>query len=269
MTLRQILMPVFRRFNPGDIRIRHHYTPHTLALHSFTHRGYWFHGRRREESTIQRLRALVKPGDCVVDVGGHIGYFTLLFSHLVGPSGRVLVFEPSPTNLPYLYRNVDKIPNVTVKEIALCDYNGTAELFVEDLTGQNCTLVPDYAVAKANIDAAGLTPALTTVLVKCATLDQAIEAETLSGKPTLIKIDAEGEEFEILEGMSKTLSAPDLVLMVEISRRHEEVGALLHRHGFSAFSPDGEQLATPARQGLRNVFFVKGRGLSLLRGSSG
>jgi len=256
--LRRILLPLFRRLNPGDIRIRHHHTMHTLTLDSFKHRGYWFHGRRREEPTIRRFRSLVRPGDTVVDIGGHIGYFTLLFSDLVGPTGRVLVFEPSPPNLRYLHRNVGGLSNVTVKEMALCDRDGTAEFFVEDLTGQNCTLVPDYTIYQNNVDASGIAPGMTTIRVPCGTLDGVLAVE--QAMPSVIKIDAEGGELEILAGMSKALSAPQMVLMVEISRRHDEVTALLHRHGFSAFSPEGERLDA-AKLVCGNVFFVKGRRL--------
>jgi FkbM family methyltransferase len=258
--LRRFLLPLFRRFNPGDIRIRHHHTSHRFTLDSFRHRGYWFHGGRREETTIRRLQNIVRRGATVIDVGGHIGYLTLLFSELVGPSGRVLVFEPSPTNLPYLHRNVERIANVTVKEIALSDREGTAELFVDDLTGQNCTLVSDYSVYQENVGASGIALDLTKVRVPCATLDRVLSSELPGVSPDVIKIDAEGAEFEILSGMSKTLSAPDLVLMVEVSRRHEEVSALLREYGFSAFNPEGEHIDV-SKQPVGNVFFVKGRGL--------
>jgi FkbM family methyltransferase len=258
--LRRFLLPLFRRFNPGDIRIRHHYTSHRFTLDSFRHRGYWFHGGRREQPTIRRLQSLVRRGDTVIDIGGHIGYLTLLFSYLVGPEGRVLVFEPSPTNLPYLHRNVEQIANVTIKEIALSDQEGRAELFVDDLTGQNCTLVPDYTVYRENASASGIALDLRKVSVPCATLDHVLSSELRGGSPDVIKIDAEGGEFEILSGMSKTLSAPNLVLMVEVSRRHEEVSALLRQYGFSAFNPEGEHIDV-SKQAVGNVFFVKGRGL--------
>ncbi|SRR6266545_2940317 len=49
----------------------------------------------------------VRPGDVVVDVGAHIGYFTLLLAALVGPKSRVFAFEPDPDNFALLCRNVE------------------------------------------------------------------------------------------------------------------------------------------------------------------
>lgn len=47
VTVRKTLLPLFERLNPGDITIRNHRTSDRLKLHSFRHKGYWFHGRRR------------------------------------------------------------------------------------------------------------------------------------------------------------------------------------------------------------------------------
>ena len=53
------------------------------------------------------MSRVVKPGDYCVDVGAHIGYFTLLLSRLVGETGYVLAFEPGTNNLPKLKRNLE------------------------------------------------------------------------------------------------------------------------------------------------------------------
>jgi FkbM family methyltransferase len=68
-----------------------------------------------EETAL--VKGLVKPGDVVVDLGACIGYYTLLFSKLVGPSGRVIAFEPSPDSCSILRRNVSRngLTNVTVE----------------------------------------------------------------------------------------------------------------------------------------------------------
>ena len=82
--LRRLLLPLFARINPGDITIRHHFTQQPFRLHSFKHKGYWFHGAKREQSTMALFAKLINPGDVVVEVGGHIGYIAVYFSHLVG-----------------------------------------------------------------------------------------------------------------------------------------------------------------------------------------
>lgn len=257
VALRRCVMPLFRRFNPGRIRIRHHYTGAPFVLHSFKHRGYWFHGRRREASTIAMFRRLVKPGDCVVDVGGHIGYFTLLFANLVGPTGTVFVFEPSVDNLLYLHLNVDDKPNVNVAELALCDRSGAADFFVEELTGQNCSLIENYSVLKANAGESWTGSGVRTVSVPCTTFDDFLATIGRPMAPNVVKIDAEGSEFEILCGMRNTLQSPELVLMVEVTRKHREVLDLIKAHGFKILDGDGNRVSFP-HSAVGNIFCVKG-----------
>jgi predicted methyltransferase len=69
-----------------------------FGSHSFKHYTYWYDGERREQTTMELFAKLINPGDVVVEVGGHIGYIAVYFSHLVGKQGRVVVFEPGPNN---------------------------------------------------------------------------------------------------------------------------------------------------------------------------
>src|SRR4051812_38251537 len=142
--LRRAALPLLKRFNPGNIRIRHHYTGGRLLLHSFRHKGYWFHGRRREQATMQFFQQALRSGDTVVEVGGHIGYLTMLFAQIVGQAGRVVVFEPGQNNLPYLRENVGRLPGVEIIEKAVSDQDGFAAFFEEQITGQNNSLLIDY-----------------------------------------------------------------------------------------------------------------------------
>src|ERR1700674_193031 len=58
----------------------------------------------------------VRSGEVVLDIGAHIGYYTLLFARLVGESGRVFAFEPDPANFAILSSNVavNAYENVTL-----------------------------------------------------------------------------------------------------------------------------------------------------------
>src|SRR3954454_1116564 len=104
--IRRALVPFFRKVNPGDITITHHWTGERMVLHSFRHKGYWFHGKARERESMILCSRLIRGGDIVFDVGGHIGYMALHFADLVGAGGRVFCFEPAPLNLPYIRANV-------------------------------------------------------------------------------------------------------------------------------------------------------------------
>ncbi len=104
--LRRLAIPLLRRVNLGDVTIKHHWTGDPLRLHSFKHKGYWYFGKRREWQNMQRFAELLGPGDRVIDVGGHIGYLSLYFSKLVGPSGHVYTLEPGANNLVYTRANL-------------------------------------------------------------------------------------------------------------------------------------------------------------------
>lgn len=59
-------------------------------------------GQFYEPETTMLLLTVLRPGDCFVDVGGHVGYFSIIASKVVGPTGEVLVFEPAPSNYAQL-----------------------------------------------------------------------------------------------------------------------------------------------------------------------
>jgi len=59
-----------------------------------------------EPFLTELVAAEVRPGDTVLDLGAHVGYYTLLLARLVGPGGRVVALEPDPDNFALLSRNV-------------------------------------------------------------------------------------------------------------------------------------------------------------------
>jgi len=256
--LRRVTLPVLRRLKIGDIQIKHHWTKAPLTLDFFRHKGYWYHGRRREQETMDLFAALLRPGDFAVEVGAHIGYVSLYLAHLVGPGGKVLVFEPAPDNLKYLRRNTVGIPAISIVESAVTDYTGTARFHVETLTGQNNSLLDDYAVRKANEDFAYAGPTPDVVMeVPCTRLADHLEQAGLPS-PALIKIDVEGAEYSVLRGMSRTLELGSPALMVEVSEQSTKVLGLLREAGYSLFLENKQELEGDLLPGsMCNIFAVK------------
>lgn len=76
----------------------------------------------------------VSAGDVVVDIGAHIGYYTLMLARIVGPCGKVYAFEPDPENFTLLQRNVKEngYRNVVLLQKAVSDRNGSATLYLSD-----------------------------------------------------------------------------------------------------------------------------------------
>jgi FkbM family methyltransferase len=247
-SLRRLGLFALAHLNPGDVSVKHHYTGERIRLHSFRHKGYWFHGRHREEDSMAAFGRLVRPGDCVLEAGGHIGYLSLYFAHLVGERGSVHVFEPGSNNLPYLRRNVTAKPNIATIERALGRENGVLPLHLEDLTGQNNSLVPGFAGLIVNQRNA----------VKAHVVEQLVETldayvEQTSVAPDFIKVDVEGFEWEVLCGAAQTLRRHRPVLMVEVQSHRAEIAELLRGLDYRLYQADGRAIAAPPT-GTVNVF---------------
>ena len=120
-----------------------------------TYFGIW------EPSMTAWLRATLKPGDTFVDVGANVGYFTLLASDLVGPTGRVVAVEPSAATRRLLERNVSSnhVANVRIVEAAVSDHIGSLPIYGAGVTG-TATLDPAWA-AKVHFEHTGDVPVLT------------------------------------------------------------------------------------------------------------
>jgi FkbM family methyltransferase len=252
--LRRIGMRVFSRINIGDITITHHYTGDQMRIDSFRHRGYWYKGRRREQKTMEMFHALIKPGDIVFDVGAHVGYMTLYFLKLVGAGGTVYAFEPAPPNLIYLSRNLCGRPNAFLVEKGVGRTSGRLELYVDDLSGQNSSFIPNFDVLAQNAQAAGLPPTVERVTADVVSLDDFAESE--GAVPSFLKIDVEGLEYDVLCGASRLIEQKRPMMMVEVWPRlpnQERLYRLLQGHGYAMFAESGEKLES-ADQLVMNIF---------------
>jgi FkbM family methyltransferase len=238
--LRRVLLPAFERLNPGDVTIRNHHTGDPMTIHSYRHKGYWFHGAKREAATLAMLRRLIGAGDQVLEAGGHIGYVTLFLADLVGPGGGVVVFEPGPGNLAYLRPNVASRPNVRVVAAAVSDHNGIADFYVENLSGQNNSLVEDFAVFEEVKRSAHSVERYEKIQVPVVTLSDWCQNEQFV--PDWLKIDIEGAEYEALEGAAELLDLHTPGMMIEVTLNQQAVQDRLQARGYAFFSPTGQHL---------------------------
>src|SRR5262249_24753115 len=150
-----------------------------------------------------RFAELISPGDCVVEVGAHIGFIGQYFCHLVGASGLVFAFEPGPNNLPYVRRNLKRFSSARLVECAVADVNDSVDFYVEALTGQNNSL-SQYPGFYYNSAKAFIPARYEKCTVTCVTLDSYVREKAIS--PNFVKIDVEGAERRVLRGMAYILS---------------------------------------------------------------
>lgn len=159
-----------------------------------------------EQSIADLFATILRPGMAVLDVGAHIGYFSLVAARHVGLTGRVWSFEPDPANRASLERNVATnrmADRISVVPVAVASAVGESSLYrVASDTGSS-TLYPGK-------EAGGERIAVTTT-----SLD--VWADS-AGWPSidLVKMDAEGAEGVVLAGMIElTKRNPDLVVVLE------------------------------------------------------
>ena len=181
----------------GDNRI--YMNPaNTMSLFSYLFDVY-------EWREVQLIRRLVKAGDTALDIGANIGYYSLKLSQVVEPRGTVHAFEPDPTNLEILRRNIglNSLSNVKVHGFALANFEGPAWLY---RSKQN---TGDYALSPRS------GPAEVPVQVICRRLDSL--SEEISEPPSILKIDVQGFEPAVLEGAQRSLNEwqPRPSLLVE------------------------------------------------------
>ena len=162
-----------------------------------------------EPEVVHVMARVVKPGDYCIDVGAHIGFFTLLLSRLVGETGHVLAFEPGTNNLPKLKHNIaiNKISNVELIEFAAWNEFAQVLFYINaDSSGGNALWDPgEYP---GNDLSARV---VQSYAVKALCVDE------FAFPSKLIKIDVEGAEQCVLEGLRFALSnATPSFIIVEI-----------------------------------------------------
>ena len=236
---RRVVMPLLKFFNPGTISIKHHYTGKKFSLDAFHHKGYWYHGKKREYLTMDLFEKLLKADDVVLEVGGHIGYITVYFSHLV-TKGTVYVFEPGVNNLPFLEKNTGELKNVTLIRKAVSDQNGKAKFYIENLTGQNNSLLSDYENFKTSDEVAFVKSDKKEVEVETITIDTFCKQSSLV--PNFIKIDIEGAELLALNGMLLTLKTCKPLIMMEITENWQSIYKIFNENNYILYSEKKVQL---------------------------
>jgi FkbM family methyltransferase len=159
------------------------------------------------EPTISKAwKNILKPGDVVIDIGANVGYHSLLASTCVGPEGKVIAFEPSPKTFAQIKSNLALNDGNVVepRQLAVSNRSGEVVLHLaqEGLQGQSSIV---FSEGRAN-----------SVVVKCALLGDAIDERLLS-RVALIKIDVEGAEKLVIEGLISLLPKlrEDCVFFVE------------------------------------------------------
>jgi FkbM family methyltransferase len=226
--------------------------------------GAWFVGRNGylgstltfdgfepgERAFVQRF---LRPGMTVLDIGAHHGFYTILASKLVGSTGKVFAFEPSPRERKALRLNLklNRRKNVSIQEAALGREESQGTLYVvEQQTGINSLRPP------------AISSATSSVRVRVTRLDDFVRENRIE-RVDFVKLDVEGAELSVLEGATELLrrhSRPVILAEVEDIRtaawgyRAREIVTALDDLEYQWFQPqlDGKLVPIgPEREGFQ------------------
>jgi len=177
--------------------------------------GYW------EKRTTEYIKKNLKKGQTFLDVGANVGYFTILAAEL---GSSVIAFEPSTKNRKLLLENIETNKcetRVNVHQEALSNTTGTATLLTGKTPGEH-SLKKNYHNAKGEEEV------------------QVVKYDDLNiiDLPNMIKIDVEGNEKEVLEGMKKVLKTLKPLTLILEDWDNKVTDWLIDNYGFKLKTTD-------------------------------
>ena len=155
--------------------------------------------KKQDAFEISLLHKYIKPNDTVLDIGANIGFYSEIFSEIVGPKGTVHCFEPDKTNFKHLTNRVGDLKNVHIYNKAVSEKDETIKIYTSKLLNvDHRTYKPDDYDEEIDIDAVNLDLFLKDV-------------------PTInfIKIDIQGFEMSAMKGMLQILKNNDVKMLSE------------------------------------------------------
>jgi FkbM family methyltransferase len=207
---------------------------------------YFRSGRLLEPETSALVDMLLQPGDTFIDIGGHVGFFSMLAAGLVGPTGRVYVFEPERANYAHLLTHIalNKFHHVFPFQWAVGHRTAVVDFFTNfDNDGGHALWEPGrhpfnqksrQQVSKESV-----------FLVN---LDD-IFGSAQPGFAKLIKIDTEGNEANILRGARNFLSRAQVPAVIaeinqfglaQLGSSEQELRTLMTDLGYTTYALLGD-----------------------------
>ena len=159
----------------------------------------WFYASTYELEKTVFIQQHCKKGDTVIDIGAHLGVFSYFLAQQVGPTGKVYSFEPAEKTFNALSQ--------TIKFNGFGDFVKVSKTAVFDSSGELTFYVYDNStISNGNsISAHNTIGKIRKTTVDKISLDDLMISEKIE-KLSLIKIDAEGAELEILKGAKSLLN---------------------------------------------------------------
>jgi len=196
-----------------------------------------------EASVQEAFRRHLGEGMVLYDIGANIGFFALIGARMVAPGGRVYAFEPAPDNAAAIRENaqLNDLANLDVVERALGAHAGRERLLlVEDLSW-------------SRLESQGWHPRTAAALeVEVVTVDELVRNGELL-PPDVVKLDVEGSEIDVLNGMRETLAGHGPTLVCELHETNDAFVELMGELGYRVKNLESSQ---PLREATGNVHAI-------------
>jgi FkbM family methyltransferase len=184
-----------------------------------------------EVSVQEAMRRLLGPGDVFYDVGANVGFFALVGARQVGPEGAAYAFEPVPENIAAIRESaaLNGLANLEVIESAVGRAAGHDRLLlVEDLSWSHLESLGPHPRTRA------------TVEIEVVAIDDLVASGRIR-PPNLVKIDVEGAEIDVLEGMRKTISEHQPAIVCELHGTAARFVETMDALGYATANLEGKQ----------------------------
>jgi FkbM family methyltransferase len=202
-------------------------------------------GCKTDDPEIRLTKYLIKnlrPADFFLDIGSHVGYYSLLSSLCVGEGGKVMAIEASPASFELLKKNVSKHKNIEAFNLALSDKEETVSFFEFPGYAEYNTMIPEQFEDKDWYKKGKYHKTRVAAMTGDKLMSDYPETATI------IKIDVEGAESRVVAGLTDYLSKNDSVVVMEFvnikrhNSHHVIADAILLTLGYTAchILPDGE-----------------------------
>jgi FkbM family methyltransferase len=205
-----------------------HYVAHPLEAHE-----------RGAQAVVEQLFR-TKQFHVAWDIGANVGFWSVFFHKVATAPCAIVAYEPDEGNLTYLRRNItaNRIPQCTVRGIALSGRVGKADFYSDSVTGFSGSLNQDYDYVERTYHAQR-----SRVLVQVSTMDD--EIRTGTPPPGFMKIDVEGHELSVLQGGLETIRQHCPIILLELHRDHEACAEFLRFIGYAILDLGGKEVARP------------------------
>ncbi|MCX8000416.1 MAG: FkbM family methyltransferase, partial [Leptospiraceae bacterium] len=174
----------------SDIEFNYVYKLKFIHLYIFF---YIIYKNISEHKEIQLLKQHITKDSIVIDAGANIGFYTLIFSNLVGKNGKVIAFEPDSKNFEILQKRCLSRKNVLLVQAALSDKTGSLDFYLSDELNVDHRAYPTEENRKK-------------ITVKAYSLDDFLQEHNIT-KVNFIKTDLQGFDPIAIRGMKETIKS--------------------------------------------------------------